>query len=110
MSSQTPVWFIIGASSGFGQIIAKEALKRGQNVIAASRRPEAMADLKEAGATVMAVDVTSSEKALAEKVKEAVQVHGFITHVINAVGYALGGANESVRYVASLPARIEDEG
>ncbi|KAK0391639.1 hypothetical protein NLU13_1138 [Sarocladium strictum] len=96
MATLTPVWFVLGASSGFGQIIAKEALKRGHNVVAASRRPEAMADLEKAGATVMAIDVTSDEQILAGKVKEAVQAHGYITHVINAVGYALGGPNEAV--------------
>lgn len=96
MSSRTPVWFVIGASSGFGQAIAKEALARGHKVVAVSRRPEAMADLKEAGAAVMALDVTDSSEVLKAKVKEVVEVNGYITHVINGVGYALGGANEAV--------------
>lgn len=111
MASKTPVWLIVGASSGFGEAIAQVALKRGDKVIAASRRPETMAHLKDAGATTMAIDVTSSEQDLAEKVKQAVEVHGYITHLINGVGFSLGGPNEAVKYVLlptlTVPWRIE---
>ncbi|KAH8173771.1 short chain dehydrogenase domain-containing protein [Sarocladium implicatum] len=96
MASKTPVWLVVGASSGFGQSITQDALKRGHKVIAASRRPDAMAHLKDAGATIMAIDVMSSEQVLADKVKEAVDVYGYITHLVNAVGFSLGGPNEAI--------------
>ena len=41
------VWLITGASSGFGRVIAEAALAAGDIVVAAARRPEAMADLVE---------------------------------------------------------------
>jgi len=40
MSSQ--VWFITGASRGFGLEIARAALDRGDSVVAAARNPEAV--------------------------------------------------------------------
>jgi NAD(P)-dependent dehydrogenase (short-subunit alcohol dehydrogenase family) len=39
------VWFITGASSGFGRSIADEALARGEKVVATARRPDALDDL-----------------------------------------------------------------
>ncbi|KAI0119458.1 hypothetical protein F4814DRAFT_447273 [Daldinia grandis] len=54
------IWFIAGASSGFGRAIGFEALKRSDKVVATSRNLDKMADLKEAGALVLAVDEVSS--------------------------------------------------
>ncbi|KLU88100.1 3-oxoacyl-[acyl-carrier-protein] reductase, partial [Magnaporthiopsis poae ATCC 64411] len=53
-SPTTPVWFITGASSGFGQAVAKEALGRGHRVVACARSTVSLSDLAAAGATVMA--------------------------------------------------------
>jgi NADP-dependent 3-hydroxy acid dehydrogenase YdfG len=96
MASKTPVWFIVGASSGFGQAIARVALARNHKVVAAARRLHAMADLEEAGATLVQLDVTASSDELAPKVQQAVDAYGYITHVINGVGYPLGGVNEGM--------------
>ncbi|KAL8393464.1 hypothetical protein RB595_003289 [Gaeumannomyces hyphopodioides] len=93
-SPSTPVWFITGASSGFGQAVAKEALARGHRVVASARSAASLADLAAAGATVMAVDVTAPDAELAAKLAEAAAVHGTITHVLNAAGYILEGAVE----------------
>lgn len=79
----TPVWFITGASSGFGQAVAKEALGRGHRVVACARSTASLADLAAAGATVMAVDVTATDDELAAKLAEAAGVHGTITHVLS---------------------------
>ena len=40
-------WFVTGASSGFGRAIAEAALAAGDTVVAAARRPDAVADLVE---------------------------------------------------------------
>ena len=103
MASQTPVWFITGGSSGFGKSVAFDALRRGHKVIATSRRLHALAELKDAGAEILELDVTAPEQALASKVEQVVQVYGYITHVFHAAGYALGGANESITYVLIPP-------
>src|SRR5882757_8498771 len=44
-SNNARVWFITGASSGFGRAVAAAALATGDNVVAAVRRPELVADL-----------------------------------------------------------------
>jgi NAD(P)-dependent dehydrogenase (short-subunit alcohol dehydrogenase family) len=41
------VWFITGASSGFGRAIAESALARGDSIAAAARRPRAVGELAE---------------------------------------------------------------
>jgi len=38
-------WFITGASTGFGRILAEEVLKAGGNVVATARKREQIADL-----------------------------------------------------------------
>jgi NADP-dependent 3-hydroxy acid dehydrogenase YdfG len=40
------VWFITGASRGFGRVWADAALKRGDKVAATARKLESIADLK----------------------------------------------------------------
>lgn len=88
------VWFIIGASNGFGRAIGFEALKRGDNVVATSRNPAKMADLEEAGALVLALDVTSNDASIQAVFQRAIDTYGKITHCINAAGYILEGSAE----------------
>ncbi|KAH6651142.1 hypothetical protein F5144DRAFT_75796 [Chaetomium tenue] len=92
--SPTPVFLITGASSGFGEAIAYDALARGHHVIATARSTTKLSALKSAGATVLALDVTSDEATLAAIFREAHAVHGRITHVVNSAGYVLEGAVE----------------
>jgi NADP-dependent 3-hydroxy acid dehydrogenase YdfG len=94
MAAQTPVWFITAASSGFGKHITLEALKRGHKVIATARNPAKIADLKEAGADTVALDVTAPLPELEKVAKEANDKYGYITHLVNAAGYILVGAVE----------------
>jgi NADP-dependent 3-hydroxy acid dehydrogenase YdfG len=95
MTSPTPpVWFITAASSGFGKYIAFEALNRGHKVIASARSVSRIADLKEAGADVIALDVTSPLPEIEKVAKEANAKYGYITHLVNAAGYILEGAVE----------------
>jgi len=90
------VWFITGASRGFGRIWAEAALERGDKVAATARKVEDVADLTERfGDAVLplALDVTD-----AEQVKQAVpQAHthfGRLDVVINNAGYSLMGTIE----------------
>ncbi|KAI0133038.1 NAD(P)-binding protein [Hypoxylon sp. NC0597] len=88
------VWFIAGASNGFGRSIALEALKRGDKVAASSRNPAKMADLEKAGAMVLALDVTSDDATIQAALQKAIDAYGKITHCINAAGYILEAAIE----------------
>ncbi|KAI8960738.1 NAD(P)-binding protein [Daldinia sp. FL1419] len=53
-----------------------------------------MADLKEAGALVLALDVTWDDAAIEAVFQKAIDTYGKITHCINAAGYVLEGAAE----------------
>ena len=40
------VWFITGASTGFGRLLAEEVLKAGGRVIATARKPDQIVELE----------------------------------------------------------------
>jgi NAD(P)-dependent dehydrogenase (short-subunit alcohol dehydrogenase family) len=90
------VWFITGASRGFGRIWAEAALKRGDRVVATGRSLKGVADLAEQyGGLVLplAIDVTSPDLVNAA-VKQAYAHFGQFDVVVNNAGYALVGAVE----------------
>jgi len=94
--SESKVWFITGTSSGFGRILAEEALAKGDKVVATARKPEVLQDLVEKypqTARAIKLDVTleaDAKNAIAEAVKE----FGRIDVLVNNAGYALVGAVE----------------
>jgi NADP-dependent 3-hydroxy acid dehydrogenase YdfG len=94
MATKPPVWFITGASSGFGKYMALEALSRGHKVIASARNLSRLSDVKDAGADIVVLDVTSPLTEIAKIAKEANETYGYITHVVNVAGYVLVGAVE----------------
>jgi NADP-dependent 3-hydroxy acid dehydrogenase YdfG len=94
MDTQTPVWFITAASSGFGKHIALEALSRGHKVIATARSTSRLTELAEKGAFTIALDVTWPLDKIVKVAKSANDKYGYINHVVNAAGYAIIGAVE----------------
>jgi NAD(P)-dependent dehydrogenase (short-subunit alcohol dehydrogenase family) len=90
------IWFITGASRGFGRIWAEAALKRGDKVVATARNPESLVDLrKQHGSAVLplVLDVTDTDQV--RTVVAAAHAHfGRLDIVINNAGYALVGAIE----------------
>ena len=97
MSSK--VWFITGASRGFGRIWAEAALKRGDKVAATARNPDSLAALKDVyGEDVLTLelDVTLPDQAKAAVAKA--QAHfGRLDVVLNNAGYPLIGTIEEAR-------------
>jgi NADP-dependent 3-hydroxy acid dehydrogenase YdfG len=96
MVHQNKVWFITGASRGFGRVWAEAALQRGDKVAATARSLASIADLKEKygeNVLTLALDVTK-----ADQVKTAVeQAHahfGRLDIVFNNAGYSLVGTIE----------------
>jgi NAD(P)-dependent dehydrogenase (short-subunit alcohol dehydrogenase family) len=92
------VWFITGASRGFGHDLTAAALSAGDQVIATARDPKALADaFPDGGNALLALglDVTSSADAH-EAVRAGVDEFGRIDVVVNNAGYGLFGAVEEI--------------
>ena len=96
ISSGNKVWFITGASRGFGRVWADAALTRGDKVAATARTLASIADLKEKyGANVLTLELDVTRP---DQVKTAVaQAHahfGRLDIVLNNAGYSLVGTIE----------------
>jgi NAD(P)-dependent dehydrogenase (short-subunit alcohol dehydrogenase family) len=90
------VWFITGASRGFGRVWAEAALNRGDKVVATARKLTGVSDLAERyGEAVLplALDVTNPDQ-VRSAVAQAHVHFGQLDIVINNAGYALVGAVE----------------
>jgi NAD(P)-dependent dehydrogenase (short-subunit alcohol dehydrogenase family) len=87
------VWFITGASSGFGQAIAAAALDRGDRVVATARRADALEHLDGERVLPVALDVTRPEDREAA-VRQAVERFGRIDVLVNNAGRTQVGAVE----------------
>lgn len=89
------VWFITGASRGFGLQIARDLLERGHQVVATARRAETVTDALGDNENVLAValDVTDEEQAR-QAVQAAVERFGRIDVLVNNAGRGLLGAVE----------------
>ncbi|KAH6687824.1 estradiol 17-beta-dehydrogenase [Plectosphaerella plurivora] len=90
----SPVWFITGASSGFGFEIAKLALSNNHKVIAAARSASKLQPLADLGADIIVLDVTAPEADVRAAIDRAHALYGRLTHVVNSAGYILEGFTE----------------
>lgn len=89
-------WFISGSSRGFGIEIVREALGRGDTVVATARRPEAItAEFPDAGDSLLALalDVTDARR-VSTAVEQAVARFGGIDILVNNAGRGLLSAVE----------------
>jgi len=93
------VWFITGASRGFGRIWAEAALERGDLVAATSRKLSDVADLTERfGDRVLPLALDVNETEQVKKAIAAAHGHfGRLDVVLNNAGYSLVGTVEEVR-------------
>jgi len=95
----TPLtWFITGTSSGFGRLMTRILLERGDRVVATLRRPGALDDLRNAYPDrlhVAELDVTLPDD-VRRVVNDAFAAMGRIDVVVNNAGYGLFGAAEEV--------------
>jgi NAD(P)-dependent dehydrogenase (short-subunit alcohol dehydrogenase family) len=97
MSSASPrVWFITGASSGFGRALTEVALSQGDLVVSTARNPEALADLAARvpdSLRVLPLDVTQAAS-IPGVIQQAIAEFGRIDVLVNNAGRGLIGAVE----------------
>jgi len=94
-NAHTKVWFITGASRGFGLELAQAALARGDRVVATARKPEAVVAALGSDENLLSLglDVTDEAQAFAAA-EAAIARFGRIDVLVNNAGYGLLGAVE----------------
>jgi NAD(P)-dependent dehydrogenase (short-subunit alcohol dehydrogenase family) len=91
---ETRIWFITGASSGFGRALADAALGRGDHVVAAARDARRLADLA-ADDRVYAISLDVTDAARRDHaVAQALARFGRIDVLVNNAGRTQVGAVE----------------
>jgi NAD(P)-dependent dehydrogenase (short-subunit alcohol dehydrogenase family) len=90
------VWFITGASGGFGKSFAEYAIQQGYNVVITARRLDKLESIKAIAPNqveAIKMDVNNSAE-IADAVKKATDRFGRIDVLINNAGYGIVGAVE----------------
>jgi NAD(P)-dependent dehydrogenase (short-subunit alcohol dehydrogenase family) len=89
------VWFITGASRGFGALIAQQALERGDSVVATARDPHTVIAALGHHPNLLALRLDVKLEAQAITVtRQALDRFGRIDVLVNNAGYGLLGAVE----------------
>ena len=91
----TKTVLITGASSGIGEETVKRLMMAGYTVYAGARRLDRMKSLADAGARLLALDVTD-DGSMTAAVKTVMQEAGRIDVLINNAGYGSYGSLEDV--------------
>jgi NADP-dependent 3-hydroxy acid dehydrogenase YdfG len=98
-------WFITGASTGFGRLLAEEVLKAGGKVIATARKLDKIIDLEKQypqSAKALVLDVTDAGQ-IDAAVTQAFEQFGHVDVLVNNAGYGLAGAVEEVSETEFMP-------
>ncbi len=96
MTTEKPVWFITGCSTGFGRDLVILLLRQGYRVVATARDLSKIAGLVEGHETealALALDVTDRD-AIQHAVAQAEEKFGRIDVLVNNAGYGYFGAIE----------------
>ncbi len=99
------VWFITGASAGFGRILTEKALRRGDKVVATARKPEQIASYLSSNSDnclILPLDVTDPAS-VDSAVALALAHFGHIDVLVNNAGYGLAGAIEEATEAEYMP-------
>lgn len=94
-SNTSKVWFVTGASRGFGALIVREALRRGDRVVATARNPQSVLDAHGEQPNLLAVKLDVTREADAwQAVEQAIARFSRIDVLVNNAGYGVLGAVE----------------
>jgi len=97
-SKLSRVWFITGTSTGFGHLLAEEALKRGERVIATARDISKLTRLVRQNPDrirSLTLDVTKPDE-ITSVTQQAIAAFGGVDILVNNAGYGVNGAIEEV--------------
>jgi len=97
-SKLSRVWFITGTSTGFGHLLAEEALKRGERVIATARDISKLTRLVRQNPDrirSLTLDVTKPDE-ISSVTQQAIAAFGGVDILVNNAGYGVNGAIEEV--------------
>ncbi|KZL75780.1 retinol dehydrogenase [Colletotrichum incanum] len=81
------VWLITGSSTGFGAEFVKALLAAGDKVIATARNTASIEHYQKAGASILKLDLSSSQSDFDEIAEKAIGIHGGVDIVVNNAGY-----------------------
>jgi NADP-dependent 3-hydroxy acid dehydrogenase YdfG len=98
-------WFITGASTGFGRVLAEEVLKAGGKVVATARNLDKVKDFEARYpqmAKALALDVTDAGQ-VDSAVTQAFAQFGRVDVLVNNAGYGGAGAIEEVSEAEYMP-------
>jgi NAD(P)-dependent dehydrogenase (short-subunit alcohol dehydrogenase family) len=105
-SQRGKVWFITGASSGFGRLLTDHLLSLGANVVATARRTDLLGDLTTsqyaAQVQIIGLDVTKPSE-VKQAVADALARWGHVDVLVNNAGYGITGAVEEVTEDEYMP-------
>ena len=99
------VWFITGASTGFGRVLTEYLLAHGANVVATARKPDTLEPLTTkyaANLQILSLDVTKQQQ-VDDAVADALSRFGRIDVLVNNAGYGVNGAIEEVSADEFMP-------
>ncbi|XNL82376.1 SDR family NAD(P)-dependent oxidoreductase [Actinomadura madurae] len=98
LSALEKIWFVTGASRGFGRLWTEAALKRGDRVAATARDVTTLEPLAEQfGDAILPLRLDVTDRpAVAGAVEHAVERFGRIDVVVNNAGYGLFGMVEEL--------------
>ena len=99
-TTEKPVWFITGCSTGFGRELARHVLERGYRTVVTARNPDEVKDLAGKGeALVLKLDVTDQGQ-IDAAIKAAEDKFGRIDVLVN---------NAGIGYFAAVEESEEDQ-
>jgi len=99
------VWFITGASSGFGKLLAEYLCTLGANVVATARNVDTLSEFTTkypGNSLILSLDVTKPAS-IAKAHDDALAHFGRIDVLVNNAGYGLTGAIEEVSDEEFMP-------
>lgn len=105
IAQKNKTWFITGASSGFGRLLAEYLLSLDAKVVATARNVDSLADLLKrnpGNVTALELDVTK-QKSIDKAVADALASVGHIDVLVNNAGYGVTGAVEELTENEYMP-------